>query len=85
MRHSGSRSTRTGRVIVADTYNDRIQAIAPDGTVTTLVDSELDTPAGVAVDRSGNIYVADTGSGLVRMIDAAGNLSTPAWLLSAGS
>ena len=75
---------RTGRVIVADTYNDRIQAIAPDGTVTTLVDSELDTPAGVAVDRSGNIYVADTGSGLVRMIDAAGNLSTPAWLLSAG-
>ena len=31
----------TGRVIVADTYNDRIRAIAPDGTVTTIAGGSM--------------------------------------------
>jgi streptogramin lyase len=80
-----------GRVIVADTYNDRIRAIAPDGTVTTIAggprpgaddDGEMlarfDTPCGVAVDRAGNIYVADAGNGAIRRIDATGLVSTVA-------
>jgi hypothetical protein len=78
-----------GRVIVADTYNDRIRAIEPDGTVSTIagsgargamdgpaLDAEFDTPCGVAVDAAGNIYVADTGSGAVRMISTSGAVST---------
>ena len=78
-----------GRVIVADAYNDRIRAIAPDGTVTTLagganpgdVDgpaatSRLDTPCAVAVDAKGRILVADTRNDALRAIDAAGNLTT---------
>lgn len=78
-----------GRVIVADTYNDRIRAIAPDGTVTTIAGSgmpgwadgpsdvaQFDTPCGVAVDAAGNIYVADTGNDAVRRISPSGHVST---------
>ena len=85
-----------GRVIVADTYNDRIRAIAPDGTVTTVAgagepgttdgaatDARFDTPCGVAVDHDGRIYVADTGNGSVRIIDD-GQVSTVAVALPAG-
>jgi sugar lactone lactonase YvrE len=78
-----------GRIIVADTYNDRIRAIQPDGRVVTLAgdgqpgaddgpsdQARFDTPCGVAVDPAGNIYVADTGNGSVRMISPAGLVST---------
>jgi sugar lactone lactonase YvrE len=62
-----------GRIIVADTYNDRIRAIDPDGTVSTLAPgARFHTPSGVAADSSGNVYVADTGNGLVRVIDRSG-------------
>lgn len=80
---------RTGRLIVADTYNDRIRAIGPDGTVTTLAGSaepglldgmgdqaRFDTPCGVAIDDAGTIHVADTGNGLVRRIETAGAVTT---------
>jgi sugar lactone lactonase YvrE len=80
---------RTGRVIVADTYNDRIRAIGPDGTVTILAGSaepgllddggsqaRFDTPCGVAIDDTGTIHVADKGNGLVRRIDLAGAVTT---------
>lgn len=80
-----------GRLIVADTYNDRIRAIAPDGTVSTLAGSGepgvadgsttaalFDTPCGVAVDGMGRVLVADTGNGLVRVIDRAGYVTTQA-------
>ena len=79
----------TGRVIVADTYNDRIRAIRADGIVVTVAGSgkrgpldgaaseaQFDTPSGVTVDPTGNIYVADTGNGAVRMVSAAGIVST---------
>jgi DNA-binding beta-propeller fold protein YncE len=77
-----------GRVIVADAYNDRIRAIAPDGSVTTLAggpqpgdadgpggQARLDTPCAVLVDGS-RILVADTRNDALRAIDAAGNVTT---------
>ncbi|MFN2444192.1 MAG: SMP-30/gluconolactonase/LRE family protein, partial [Vicinamibacterales bacterium] len=82
----------SGRVIVADTYNDRIRAIHPDGTVSTLAggdapgavdgvrsEARFDTPSGVAVGRSGTIHVADTGNGLLRAVDLQGRVTTRAW------
>jgi sugar lactone lactonase YvrE len=81
----------SGRVIVADTYNDRIRAIQPDATVVTIAGSgepgaqdgpvaeaRFDTPCGVAIDRAGTIYVADTGNGTVRMISMSGVVTTVA-------
>jgi sugar lactone lactonase YvrE len=78
-----------GRIIVADTYNDRIRAIDRDGRVVTVAgsgrpgalngpvaDAEFDTPCGVAVDAAGNIYVADTGNGAVRLVTPEGFVST---------
>ncbi len=78
-----------GRVIVADTYNDRIRAIHPDGSVTTVAggadpgyvdgpaaEARFDTPCGVAVDAAGTVYVADSGNGAVRMISAGGIVSS---------
>jgi sugar lactone lactonase YvrE/murein DD-endopeptidase MepM/ murein hydrolase activator NlpD len=83
---------RHGRVIVADTYNDRIRAISRDGVVTTVAggagsgsddgaadQARFDTPCGVAVDADGNIYVADSGNGTIRRIDSGGTVSTLAW------
>ena len=78
-----------GRVIVADTYNDRIRAIGTDGRVFTLAGSgvkgfadgpaaeaQFDTPGGVAVDAASTVYVADTGNGVVRVISSDGTVST---------
>jgi sugar lactone lactonase YvrE len=78
-----------GRVIVADTYNDRIRMIDRDGRVTTLAgadrpaladgtgaDALFDTPAAVAVARDGTIVVADTGNDVLRTIDAQGRVTT---------
>lgn len=79
----------SGRLIVADTYNDRLRAIAPDGTVTTLAGSgepglfdgaadlaRFDTPCGVAIDTSGRIYVADTGNNTIRIVDQTAQRDT---------
>jgi len=80
-----------GIVYVADTYNDRIRRIAPDGTVTTLAgngkpgmldgalpDAGFDTPSALAVSRDGTLYVADTGNHAVRRIKPDGVVDTVA-------
>jgi sugar lactone lactonase YvrE len=78
-----------GRVVVADTYNDRIRVIDRDGQVSSIAggrepgfadgagaDARFDTPSGVAVDGDGRIYVADTGNGVVRVIDSQQMVTT---------
>jgi signal peptidase I len=79
-----------GRVIIADTANNRIRVVATNGTITTLVGGgttttctyagpaagvRLNAPRGVAVDAAGTVYIADTGNACVRKVDAAGNVS----------
>ncbi|WP_426171936.1 SMP-30/gluconolactonase/LRE family protein [Pseudoduganella sp. R-34] len=77
-----------GAVYVADTYNDRIRKIAPDGTVTTLAGSgrpgfvdgmgegaQFDTPCGIALGKDG-IYIADTSNDAVRRINNDGSVVT---------
>ncbi|GAB3402767.1 gluconolaconase [Massilia agilis] len=78
-----------GNVFVADTYNDRIRRIAPDGSVTTVAgaghpgqadgpagDAAFDTPTAIAVARDGTLYVADTGNNAIRKIGKDGTVST---------
>jgi DNA-binding beta-propeller fold protein YncE len=67
-----------GRVFVADTYNDRIRVVEPDGRVATLApEAVFNTPSGVAVDPSGRVYVADTRNRLIQQIDPSGVSATP--------
>lgn len=80
---------RAGNVFVADTYNDRIRRIAPDGAVTTIAGNNqpgdadgaaqtaaFDTPSGIAVAPDGTLYIADTGNDAVRVISPGGLVST---------
>jgi sugar lactone lactonase YvrE len=83
-----------GNVYVADALNDVIRVVTPDGMVTTLagaagnpgsidatgIGAQFDYPTGVAVDGSGNVYVADSGNSAVRMISPGGVVTTLAGL-----
>ncbi|PPT36588.1 gluconolaconase [Xanthomonas arboricola] len=78
-----------GRVYVADTYNDRIRVIAPDGQVSTLAGGALpgmadgvgdqarfDTPTDLKVDAHGVVWVADMRNDAIRRIAPDGSVST---------
>jgi sugar lactone lactonase YvrE len=40
------------------------------------VHAELNLPAGIAFDRAGALYIADTGNGRIRRVDLNGTLTT---------
>jgi sugar lactone lactonase YvrE len=86
-----------GRILVTDTYNDRIRLIDLDGIVTTLAGAEqpgaddgvgggasFDTPTGLAFDARNILYVADTGNSIVRVVDMDGRVTTPTWAYGDG-
>jgi uncharacterized protein (TIGR03437 family) len=81
-----------GNLYIADTVNDRIRMVAPDGTITTVAGTGngnvfgdggpalaagLILPTGVAVDRAGNFYIADFGNSRIRVV-SAGKIATVA-------
>lgn len=81
---------KAGNDYVADTGNNTIRKIAPDGTVTTLAglagahgsadgiggNARFWAPFGIAVDNSGNVYVADTANNTIRRISTDGSVTT---------
>jgi DNA-binding beta-propeller fold protein YncE len=71
---------RLGNLYVADTHNNAIRKVAPDGAVSTLAGGAagFDGPVGVAVDRDGNVYVADTYNDRIRRIGKDGAVTTVA-------
>ncbi|MBI5691469.1 MAG: immunoglobulin domain-containing protein [Verrucomicrobia bacterium] len=81
---------RNGVLYVADSGNHVIRRIGTDGVVSTLAGSPGNTgsgdgvgaaarfnePRGVTVDAAGNVYVADYGNNVLRMITPSGTVST---------
>jgi len=48
------------------------------GDGATATSARLDTPSGIAVDSSGNLYIADENNYRVRKVDASGSITTVA-------
>ena len=83
-----------GNVYVADTANNVIRKITPQGMVSTLAgvagsngsadgvggNARFWAPFGIAVDTAGNVYVADTANDTIRKITPGGIVSTLAGL-----
>jgi sugar lactone lactonase YvrE len=78
-----------GNLYVTDTGNSLIRKITSAGVVSTLAgrgyagyadgtgtNAVFKLPAGIAVDGSGNVYVADRGNYVIRMITSAGVVTT---------
>ena len=82
---------RTGNIYIADADSNRVRRVDTSGTIETIagtgdwgeegdggpaVSAELTAVYGLAVDRQGNLYIADSWSDRIRKIDAAGTIST---------
>jgi uncharacterized protein (TIGR03437 family) len=85
----------SGNVYIADTLNARIRKVDTSGNISTYagvgtmgfsgdgapaVNAQLWYPTGLALDKAGNLYIADPGNGTVREITANGNIKTIAGL-----
>ncbi|MBZ5579046.1 MAG: SMP-30/gluconolactonase/LRE family protein [Acidobacteriia bacterium] len=79
-----------GDVFIADTGNNRVREVTADGVIHTVAGSgisgfygsggpatqaQLAAPAGVAVDKSGILYIADTGNHSIRKVTSDGVIS----------
>jgi DNA-binding beta-propeller fold protein YncE len=77
--------SQDGSIIVVDTYNNTIRKISQANVVSTIggapsnagyVDgpassAQFSSPAGIAMDSKGNLYVADGGNNTIRKIDTS--------------
>ena len=88
----------SGNLFIADTNNNRIRMVT-GGIITTVAgtgqsgfggdggsatSARLDHPSGVAVDASGDLFIADTGNNRIRMIRRDGTIETVAGTGAAG-
>jgi sugar lactone lactonase YvrE len=70
-RPAGMAIDAAGNVYVADSLNNRVQKIGPDGRVSAVLTGTppFREPWGVAVDKDGNLYVADTWNHRIQKYD----------------
>jgi trimeric autotransporter adhesin len=88
-----------GDVFIADGGNNRIRKVTPGGVISTVAGNEtygfsgdggpasaanLNDPRGIAVDDSGNLFIADAANNRIRMVSAGGIISTVAGSAAGG-
>ena len=64
-----------GNVFISDAGDGNILKVAPNGAVTTVL-SGLESPGGLALDASGDLYFVDTAAKHVQRLDPSGNLAS---------
>jgi sugar lactone lactonase YvrE len=82
---------RAGNLFIADTENHRVRKVDPNGTITTITgtgtagfsgegstatSAELNAPRGLALDRAGNLFIADSANHRVRKLTPDGTIVT---------
>ncbi len=78
-----------GNFYITDQLGSTIRKISPAGIITTIagdgkpishdgkgLNAGFDGPSGIVADKSGNLYVTDYNSGLIRMIAPDGTVTT---------
>lgn len=80
-----------GDIYIADSLNNRIRRIKPNGAIDTVagngtagyagdggpaVQAQLNGPLGIVVDQWGTLYIADTNNNRVRMVSVDGTMFT---------
>jgi uncharacterized protein (TIGR03437 family) len=80
-----------GNIYIADTHNNQIRRVAPNGIITayagtgehgyggdggSALRAVLDWPAGLAFDPQGNLYIADQHNNCIRRVSPAGVITT---------
>ena len=89
-----------GNIYFSDAANNRVRKINPEGIISTIAGNgsaggyagdggaataaTLNGPAGLAIDRFGNIYIADCSNNVVRKVNNAGIISTFAGIAGSG-
>src|SRR5438477_300514 len=83
----------SGTLYIADTDNNRIRRVSPDGVISTIAGNgvggfggdggaataaRLNVPYGVAYDRAGVLYIADSSNYRMRAVEPSGTISTVA-------
>ncbi len=80
-----------GSLVIADSSNQRVRRVSPQGIITTIAgngllgysgdgvaatSTRLSNPTDVAYDDAGNLYIADRNNCRVRLVDVNGIIST---------
>ncbi len=81
---------KSGNLYIADGLNNRVRKVS-GGVISTVAgngtagytgdkgpatSAELNNPTGVALDSSGNLYIADSANNVVRMVSSSGTITT---------
>jgi type IX secretion system substrate protein/NHL repeat-containing protein len=88
---SGLKMDRQGNIIFAEGANNVIRKVNPAGIISTIagngspgywgdgglaIYAYLNHPTDVAIDDTGNIYIADGDNNVIRKLDTSGHIST---------
>ncbi len=83
----------SGNLFISDTHNSRIRKVSTNGIITTVAgngtlgfsgdggaatSAQLGYPSGVAVDGSGNLFIADVRNDRIRKVSTGGIITTVA-------